>query len=371
MIALFQEAANAPHNAKGAIPVKNLWHMLLYAWKSAAFLNHWSVEIETAPCLDALLASVLIKLVEQRLRIGLGRGYTNDAQTLRAIRGRVDFAESLKRLAFENGQAHCRFQTFSHNVPKNRIIRSTMARLVQTGRFGPDRNEAEPLRGKLRQLVRAFDGIDFCNPAADLIRRQSLGRNDADYRLMLNICDLLLREQMPTEGGGHRALPGLDRQAIILHRIFERFVANFYKLRLRGWAVRSQTQLDWHADITSMYMPAMFADILLYETAADRKVVLDTKFTSGSLLGNRWGKSAFDSSHVYQIYAYLRSQEHLSDSDRQASGILLYPTVDEELDETVRVQGHQIHFKTIDLSLPWQAIERRLLSIMDSLGKVI
>jgi len=136
-------------------------HMLLYAWDRAVFLNRWNVEVDASPSLDALLASVLSKLVEQRLRIGLGRGYTNDARTVRTIRGRVDFAESLKRLAFENGQAHCRFQTYSHNVPKNQIVRTMMSRLVQTGRFGQNRNNAENLRGKLRQLVRALDGIDF------------------------------------------------------------------------------------------------------------------------------------------------------------------------------------------------------------------
>jgi 5-methylcytosine-specific restriction enzyme subunit McrC len=368
MTEVIQVTAEAPMDATGGIPVKNLWHMLLYAWESAAFLSRWNLEVDAAPCLDALLALVLSKLVEQRLRIGLGRGYTNDARTLRSIRGRVDFAESLKRLAFENGQAHCRFQTYSHNVPKNQIVRSTMARLVQTGRFGPDRSKGDNLRGKLRQLVRALDGIDLCEPTLDLIRRQNLGRNDADYQLMLNICDLLLRQRMPTEEDGHHSLPGLDRQQIILHKVFERFVANFYRLCLRGWKVKSQTQLEWHADITSSYMPVMSADVVLHETATGRRVVLDTKFTSRSVVANRWGSSVFDSSHVYQIYAYLRSQEHLSNSDRHASGILLYPTVGEELNETVTVQGHAIHFRTVDLSLPWQDIESRLLSIVASAG---
>jgi 5-methylcytosine-specific restriction enzyme subunit McrC len=113
------------------IPIRNLWHMLLYAWNEVVLKNQWHSEIETSPSLDALLASILAKLVQQRLRIGLGRSYTNDARLLRGIRGRVDFTESLKKLAFENGQAHCRYQTYSHNVSKNQIIRSTLARLVQ------------------------------------------------------------------------------------------------------------------------------------------------------------------------------------------------------------------------------------------------
>ncbi|SUS07591.1 5-methylcytosine-specific restriction enzyme subunit McrC (fragment) [uncultured Defluviicoccus sp.] len=169
---------------------------------------------------------------------------------------------------------------------------------------------------------------------------------------------------MPTEEQGNHSLPELDRNQIILHKVYERFVANFYRLHLRGWTVRTQTPLGWHADKTSVFMPAMSADAVLHEVATGRRVVLDTKFTARSLVTNRWGTSVFDSSHVYQIYAYLRSQEHLSDSDRDASGLLLYPTVGDELDETVALHGHSIHFRTVNLSLPWQEIETGLLSVV-------
>jgi 5-methylcytosine-specific restriction enzyme subunit McrC len=322
------------------------------------------VDAEEAPNLDALLASVLSKLVNQRLRIGLGRSYANEAQTLRTVRGRVDFGESLRRLAFENGQAYCRFQTYSHNVPKNQIIRSTIARLVQVGQFGPDRSKAEGLKGQLRQLVRALEGVDFCEPTLDFIRRQNLGRNDGDYRLMLQICDLLLRQWMPTEDGGSRSLPGLNH--VNMPKVFERFVANFYRLQLKGWKVSPQKHLDWHAEKTSAFLPAMAADVVLCEVATGRKLVLDTKFTPNSLVAGRWGNEIFDSSHVYQVYSYLRSQEHLTEADRRAIGVLLYPTVGKELDETVVVQGHPIRFRTVDLSQPWQEIESRLVSIVTS-----
>lgn len=361
---VIQEAARGA--AKG-IPVRNLWHMLLYAWDLASFVNRFNAEAEEAPNLDALLAMVLSKLVNQRLRIGLGRSYANEAQTLRTVRGRVDFGESLKRLAFENGQAHCRFQTYSHNVPKNQIVRSTIARLVQVGKFGADRGKAEALKGQLRQLVRALDGVDFCEPTLDLIRRQNLGRNDGDYRLMLQICDLLLRQWMPTEDEGSRSLPGLNHGK--MPKVFEQFVATFYRLQLRGWKVSPQKQLDWHAKKTSVFMPIMSADVVLHEVATGRKLVLDTKYTPNSLITGQWGNEIFDSKHVYQIYAYLRSQEHLTDADRRASGILLYPTVNRELEETVVVQGHTIHFRTVNLSRPWQEIERRLLSIVTSSGQ--
>ena len=350
----------------GGIPIRNLWHMLLYAWNEVVVKNQWEAEAESAPSLDALLASILTKLVQQRLRIGLGRSYTNEARLLRGIRGRVDFAESLKRLAFENGQAHCRYQIYSHNAPKNQIIRSTLTRLVQTGQFGTDRKRADELRRKLRRLTRDLDGVDLIELKTDFIRRQQIGRNDADYRLMLSICELLLQREMPTETTGSHKLPGLNRDALTLHRIYERFVANFFKLHLSEWTVTSQAQLSWHTRKTSNYMPSMSPDLVLQHRTMGRMVVLDTKFTTNSLILGRWGNYVFDSTHLYQLYAYLRSQEHVSDFHRDASGILLYPTVREGLSENIELQGHQIHFVTLNLSQPWEKIESELLDLISA-----
>ena len=38
------------------IPIRNLWHMLLYAWNLSDFLGHWRGEVEAAPDLDGLIA---------------------------------------------------------------------------------------------------------------------------------------------------------------------------------------------------------------------------------------------------------------------------------------------------------------------------
>ncbi len=92
-------------------------------------------------------------------------------------------------------------------------------------------------------------------------------------------------------------------------------------------------------------------------------VILDTKFTAASLTGGRFGRLTFNSDHIYQIYAYLRSQEARSEAHRASTGILLYPTVDHALAEAIELQGHVIRFETVDLALPWQDIERRLLQI--------
>jgi 5-methylcytosine-specific restriction enzyme subunit McrC len=316
--------------------------------------------------LDALLATILASLIQQRLRIGLGRSYVNEDQLLRSIRGRIDFPESLNKMAFENGQANCRFQRFTTDAPKNQIVRSTLMRMTQAGDFGPEKARAEELRQRLRRLIRNLDGVDVIEVSSAFIRRQQLGRNDADYRLMLAICDLVFQRQMPTEEAGPKRLPGLDRDTLTLYRMFERFVANFYRSHLKDWFVTAQHPLRWHTTKASQFMPAMVADLVLQHRRDGGTIVLDTKFTPNSLTYGRSDKLVFDSSHLYQMYAYLRSQEHLSDSLRAASGILLYPAVQWHLSESAELQGHTIRFETVDLSEPWKVIETKLMALICS-----
>jgi 5-methylcytosine-specific restriction enzyme subunit McrC len=348
------------------IPIRNLWYMLMYAWDEPPLERLGLLEnIEDAPTLDALLASILLKLIQQRMRIGLGRNYCEEQHLLRGIRGCINFTDSLKHHAFEHGQAYCNFEQYSLNVPKNQIVRSTLMRLIPMGRFGPDTNRANELRQQLRWVTRAMDGIDLVELKLDFIRRQQLGRNDSDYKLMLAICELILERQMPTHVTGDTRLPSLDQASMVMHRIYERFIACFYRTHLKDWEVTPQKNIKWHEKTMNNYLPSMRPDLVLEEKKTGRIIVLDTKFTPKNLITNQWGSKTFDSSHLYQLYAYLKTQEHLSKQTRCASGILLYPIVDKlRLSEKILLQDLKIQIETVDLTAPWQDIECCLLELI-------
>ena len=349
-----------------SIPIRNLWYMLLYAWKETPRSPYWNmVDTEESPSLDALLASVLTEIVKQRLRIGLGCDYMTEQRLLRGIRGRIHFTKSLKQRAFERGQAFCEFEKFSINAPKNQIIRSTLFHLSQVGQFGPDQKQADKLRHNIRRLVRTLEGIDLVDLTPDFIHRQQIERQDHDYRIMLAICDLLLQRRLPTEEGGQIYVTQLERDRLVLHRLYEKFVTNFYRYHLRHWDIKPQMKLLWHEKLPNPHLPIMRPDLRFKEKSTGRILILDTKFTAKSLKENRWGKEMYDSSHLYQLYTYLRTQAHLSDQHRKASGILLYPAIDSELSEKIELQGHQIRIECVDLAAPWQTIQQRLVDMIE------
>ena len=85
---------------------------------------------------------------------------------------------------------------------------------------------------------------------------------------------------------------------------------------------------------------------------------------------SQYREAVLKSGYIYQLYTYLRSQERVEDPlSFGSSGLFLYPTVDGDLDETVRIQGHEIRFATVDLSQPTATIVNRLRSLVAIHGR--
>ncbi len=360
-----EELAESINLREAGIPIRNIWYMLLYAWNEAPqFQTIISEDIEQAPTLDGLLCLVLIKLIQQRFRIGLGRNYVDESHLIRGIRGKIDFGESIKLNSFEKGQAYCSFQEYNINVPKNQIVRTTLMRMVRLGQFGPDSKFANDTRQRLRMVSKVMEGVDFIELNIDIIHRQQLGRNDRDYRVMLSICELLLRRYMPAYEKGDAQLPDIDRDRLVMYQVFEDFIANFYRYHLQDWHVLPQTIFKWHEKSGSKYLPSMRPDLVLIEKKSGSIIVLDTKYTRQTIQ-NRWGTEVLHSGHLYQMYAYLKTQEEISDQHMMASGILLYPASrSSKIDEHVILDNHTISIKNINLNIPWEVIETNLLRMI-------
>jgi len=333
------------------IPIRNIWHMLLYAWNEPPQTSTSLMQNEEdAPNLDTLLCLVLIRLIQQRFRIGLSRNYLDENHPIKGIRGQVNFGESLKKNLFNKGQAFCRYQEFSINVPKNQIIRTTLQRMVRLGQFGPNKSYTQDIRQRLRRASMTMDGVDFVELSLNFINRQELGRNDKDYRIMLSICKLLLQRHMPFYSEGQIDISRIDNFDVLMHHIYELFIANFYKYHLAAWHVSPQKTFGWNEKSGNQYLPSMRPDLVLEEFATKRTIVLDTKYTSQTNK-NQYGGEKFHSDHLYQMYSYLKTQEELSEQKRTAAGILLYPASrSKKLNESIELLYHTISILSIDLS---------------------
>src|SRR5690606_1318233 len=130
------------------------------------------------------------------LRRGLDRGYLNMSEDTPRLRGRIDFGESLKRTLFPRAYAHCHFDELSYDVLHNQILKSTIARLIAVESL------ENSLRSKLTMLHRRFAHVNEIELSRLVFRRIQLHSNNAYYRFLMNVCELIQNNLMVSEETG-------------------------------------------------------------------------------------------------------------------------------------------------------------------------
>jgi 5-methylcytosine-specific restriction enzyme subunit McrC len=349
------------------IPIRNLWVLLVYAAGLAEFEGCLDLAIDDEAELPDVLARLLTVVVERRLRRSLTRNFEPKSAILSRVRGRIDWLKTVSERHLEQGRIGCRFEELTHDTTRNRLVRSALEamRFVVT-----DREIARSCRDLARHLE--TNGVAAQRPSRADLSRDQIAQHDADDRLMVSVARLALDRVLPGESEGVSKLDRLARDEVRLRKIFEDAVAGFYRHELHGrdgWRVHSQAKLKWLQSSATLgiadLLPTMAADVIV-DHGDRHRIVIDTKFT-GIVTQGAYGNDRFKSAHIYQLYAYLRSQEGQSTLSNDASGILLHPSLDREVDENVIIQGHELRFATVDLSLPGDGIKQRLLQIVGAL----
>jgi 5-methylcytosine-specific restriction enzyme subunit McrC len=186
---------------------------------------------------------------------------------------------------------------------------------------------------------------------------------------MVALSELAFDLALPTEDPGPTALAAPDREEAWVRRLFEKAVLGFARVELEplGWSVRGGVPLNWQLSSASEglrpILPRMVTDIVLDEPHEGRRVVIDTKFSS-ILASGRFRDAGLKSGYLYQMYAYVRSQEGLDRHWDRASGLFLHPAIDVALHENAVIQNHSVTFATVDLSRPSADIRRELRRIL-------
>ena len=133
------------------IPVRNWWHMLLYALELEEFAYRYDALVEKAPDTHALLVLILEEVTKRQLRRGLRGDYLDRAATLQGVRGRIDFEGTLRARTLHQGALRCEFDEYSVNVPRNRILVSTLQRWLRED-LGTRRRTADPRAEALKRI---------------------------------------------------------------------------------------------------------------------------------------------------------------------------------------------------------------------------
>jgi len=350
------------------VPIRNLWLLMFYASELFRQIGTRKSGIEEAPDdVPTLVAELLVRSVEVRLKRNLSAGYQPAARELGRVRGKIDFLETRRKHLDRRGRVFCRFDEFTVDTPRNRLVRAALDYLVP-------QLENPRLAHRCRSLSLTMHrmGIHGEKPSSTEIAAIRFGHHDKEDQLMIAAARLAFDVAIPTESEGNRLQHRLSRDPRWLRRLFENGIAGFYETVLSGdgWSVRHGKYLKWQIEASTSgirdWLPQMQSDIILEHREMGRRIVIDTKFNS-VLTHGRYDRDTLRSPYIYQIYAYLRWQEASDDPlSICCEGILLHPAINEFIDEQVVIQGHPIRFATVDLGATAKEIRQRLIEIAEN-----
>lgn len=354
----------------GRIPVRNLWLLMLYASDLFRELELAKVAVEDNPDnIPDLIAEILCRRVERRVQRNLSYGYQAREAVLGRMRGRIDLLTTERRRLLERGKVACRFDELTIDTPRNRFVRAALEEIAKIVLRGALAHRCRSLAASLRRM-----GVLGERPGRHEISLNRFGRHDQDDQPMVAAARLAFELALPTETAGERHLSLPDREITWIRKLYEKGIAGFYQVALtpKGWRVGAGKTLNWpitgKSSGVDKILPSMRTDIILDHPESGRRIVIDTKFNS--VLSRGWYREkTLRSGYLYQIYAYLRSQEGNGDPlSESAAGLLLHPSVNETVNEFVLIQNHEIRFATVDLTGTAQEIREQLLQVLNGAG---
>lgn len=338
------------------IPVKNIYYMLSYAFKVLNEKGYKDIATEQFNNVAELCAAILTRGISVQLKRGLGREYIPQTESLSALRGKINMADTIKTQSLLKKQLVCSYDEFSVNFYLNQIIKSTVMLLLKS-------NISKNRKKELRKLMVFFGEVELLD-IYTINWRVQYNRNNQTYRMLISICYLVIKGLLQTNSDGTtRLMDFFDEQRMC--RLYEKFILAYYQREFPQINTNA-SQIPWllDDDIDDM-LPIMQTDIMLcYD---EKTLIIDAKYYTNTTQ-SQFNTYTMDSNNLYQIFTYVKNKEaELAGKPHEVSGMLLYAKTDEELqpNHEYRMSGNRISIKTLDLNCEFKEIADQLDSIVE------
>ncbi|MBD5268437.1 MAG: hypothetical protein HDS45_02395 [Bacteroides sp.] len=345
--------------------------------KSRSFQNASLQTKKNFPILEIYIANY-VSAVEELVLGGLKRSYSNVAENQPFLKGRLDLSRHITKNVADKSRFAIRYNKFIEDIPHNRILVSTLQKLLQDSHSIANRSRISTVLGLLS------DTPASSNVEVDLKVALTKNRLYSSYELLMQWSSQFLTNKGFTNFSGNCVNQSLLFQA---ERLFENFIAFLFK---KFAATYRRSNLDASAQNSRYYLvdrhngSGMFRlrpDIVVEsdkESSRYECIIIDTKWKAiDSQSPNR--NYLIDMKDMYQLYAY--GQKYMQGETPRVGHevipklVLLYPYSEkftEKLPEFVyedvlEKYGLKLMVVPFDLTSP-KTYERQIHNIIDSLN---
>jgi 5-methylcytosine-specific restriction enzyme subunit McrC len=306
------------------LPIGRLLHMLSYAKDPTRGWRDDDVQLDHDTDLIDAIAHVYVVALRRSIARGLLQGYRHVSEASNTVRGRIDFAEQIKRHGGLPAPIEVTYDEYTIDVPENQILASAIDRLLRLPRL------ASATRRRLRHEQTLFAEVSRV-PQGMRISRTVLDRRTAHYRGAIDIAHLILNATSLEHRSGTLQATGF---LLNVASVFEDFVGAVITGRLQQNFGVVRLQDRSHLDEARRL--SIRPDIV-WKSRDHALAVMDAKYKAEK-------PSGYPHADVYQMLAYC-TRYGLTD------GHLIYAAGEtEQLVHEILGADVRIHCHAVDLS---------------------
>lgn len=327
--------------------------MLTYAFQILRHENYEEIETEHFDNVYDMFAAILGRGVSRQLKHGLYKEYVLYEDNLATLKGHLDFQNTIKNKLAKKQRLYCYYDELSVDNLFNRIIKTTMWFLVKNPDVKAER------KALLKKNLLYFDEVAFIEKSEIKWATIRFQKNNQDYRMLVNICNLVLEGLLiSTKKGEIKWANFFDEQR--MSRLYEKFILEYYRYH-HPYLHPNADQIPWDLDDgIADFLPIMQTDITLRD--AKRTLIIDAKYYSHTMQ-SQYDTYTIHSNNLYQIFTYVKNLD--KGDTGNVAGMLLYARTTEKVqpDHSYQMGGNTISVKTLDLNCDFPEIKKQLDSI--------
>lgn len=339
------------------IIIRNVFHMLSYAYKELNQTIYKKVAIEDFDNMDNLFAKIIQAGITRQIKRGLYREYVVKSEDAYTLRGKLLVGGTINNRIRQSNALHMEYEDLTENNTLNQILKSTMIILIKNVALD---NE---MRINLKRNLLYFNHIESIDLRFIQWHSIVFNRQNETYRLLLNICRFIIERHLIKENDGEFAAITFDDDNVA--RIFERFVLEFCKIRFPE-LLPARPEIKWHIKEERSegldFLPRMRTDVVLYGIETD--LIIDTKFYN-SIYQKNFGTVKHRSSHLYQMHSYIMNYKMAT--NKKVTGMLLYAQTDNERvpRSSYELNGAQLLVNSVNLNSKIHELEQAIQTLIE------
>ncbi|MDE2668477.1 MAG: hypothetical protein OXI51_02355 [Chloroflexota bacterium] len=211
------------------IDVSRVLYLASYAM-GAFRLRHEPFTFAEAPDLVGALVSAFVSAAQKAFARGLLHGYRTQEEALYTVRGRIAFAEQIRRRFDVPLPVEVRYDEFTEDIEANRLVKAAATLL------GTLRVEHEASRHGLRHIASTLANVSLVRYPPHDIPEVAFDRLNGHYREVVELSRLVLRHaSFEADRGGVRASGFLIDMNVVFQEFVTRSLRETLALSERGF----------------------------------------------------------------------------------------------------------------------------------------